>query len=91
MATVCSQVALSPLPPRIKPPASSNPEDMLAWAHETTVVINAAMQDLYRAIGILTTTPQTVGAGTAGASYTATEQGMLQRVYDAVRTYGIGT
>jgi hypothetical protein len=34
---------------------------------------------------------QTLGAATAGATYTATEQGMLQRVYDALRNYGLGT
>ena len=34
---------------------------------------------------------QTLGGATAGASYTANEQGMLQRVYDAIRTYGLGT
>jgi hypothetical protein len=34
---------------------------------------------------------QTLGAGTAGMIYGATEQGMLQRVYDAIRNYGLGT
>jgi hypothetical protein len=33
----------------------------------------------------------TVGAGTAGGSYTATEQGMLQRIYNAVRALGLGS
>ncbi|MDE2101004.1 MAG: hypothetical protein KGL39_27405 [Patescibacteria group bacterium] len=33
----------------------------------------------------------TVGAATAGSSYTATEQAMLQAVYDAVRTLGLGS
>lgn len=32
---------------------------------------------------------QTGGAATAGGTYTATEQGMLQRVYDACRTLGL--
>lgn len=34
---------------------------------------------------------QTGGAATAGATYTATEQTMLQVVYDALRTYGLLT
>ena len=34
---------------------------------------------------------QTLGAATASGTYTATEQGMLQRVYDALRNYGLGT
>ena len=45
-------------------------------------------------IGFFGATPvvkQTLGVATAGLTYTATEQGMLQRVYDAIRTYGLGT
>jgi hypothetical protein len=45
-------------------------------------------------IGFFGATPvvkQTLGEATAGATYTATEQGMLQRVYDALRNYGLGT
>ena len=45
-------------------------------------------------LGFFGVTPverQTLGAATAGATYTATEQGMLQRVYDALRNYGLGT
>lgn len=47
-----------------------------------------------RVIGFFGATPvvqQTMGAATAGAAYTATEQTMLQAVYDAVRNIGIGT
>lgn len=33
----------------------------------------------------------TVGAGTAGATYTSIEQGMLQAVYNAVRALGLGS
>jgi hypothetical protein len=33
----------------------------------------------------------TMGSATAGGSYTATEQGMLQAVYDAVRSLGLGS
>jgi hypothetical protein len=33
----------------------------------------------------------TGGAATAGATYTATEQGMLQKVYDAARNFGLLT
>jgi hypothetical protein len=33
----------------------------------------------------------TIGAGTAGTSYTTNEQGMLQRVYNAVRALGLGS
>lgn len=45
-------------------------------------------------IGLFGVTPvarATMGAATAGAAYTATEQAMLQAVYDAVRNIGIGT
>ncbi|HNP70622.1 MAG TPA: hypothetical protein PKK15_05925 [Kouleothrix sp.] len=45
-------------------------------------------------IGFLGATPaaqQTGGAATAGASYTATEQGMLQKAYNALRTFGLLT
>ena len=45
-------------------------------------------------IGMFGATPvvqKTMGAATAGATYTATEQSMLQKVYDAVRGVGIGT
>lgn len=41
--------------------------------------------------GVTPVTQQTLGVDTAGGVYTATEQGMLQRVYDAVRAYGLGT
>ncbi len=34
---------------------------------------------------------QTGGAVTAGGTYTATEQGMLQKAYDALRTFGLLT
>ena len=34
---------------------------------------------------------QTGGAATAGATYTATEQGMLNRLYTAMRNYGLLT
>jgi hypothetical protein len=33
----------------------------------------------------------TVGSGTAGTSWTTNEQGMLQRVYNAVRALGLGS
>lgn len=33
----------------------------------------------------------TVGTGTAGTTYTTNEQGMLQRVYNAVRALGLGS
>jgi hypothetical protein len=41
--------------------------------------------------GVTPVVRQTMGAATAGASYTATEQAMLQAVYDAVRNLGLGT
>ena len=41
--------------------------------------------------GVTPVARQTLGAATAGATYTATEQVMLQRVYDALRNYGLGT
>lgn len=34
---------------------------------------------------------QTLGAATAASTYGTNEQGMLQRVYDALRNYGLGT
>ena len=33
----------------------------------------------------------TMGAATAGSSYTSTEQAMLQAVYNAVRNLGLGS
>jgi hypothetical protein len=42
-------------------------------------------------IGFLNATPasqQTGGAATAGGTYGATEQGMLQKAYDCLRTFG---
>jgi hypothetical protein len=45
-------------------------------------------------VGFFATAPvaqQTMGAATAGATYTATEQAMLQAVYNAVRAFGLGT
>jgi hypothetical protein len=36
-------------------------------------------------------TQQTGGAATAGGAYTATEQGMIQRMYDALQAYGLIT
>lgn len=47
-----------------------------------------------RVIGFFGATPvvqQTMGSATAGGTYGATEQTMLQAVYDAVRNVGIGT
>ncbi len=38
--------------------------------------------------GVAPAAQQTGGAATAGATYTSTEQGMLQKVYDALRTFG---
>ena len=46
------------------------------------------------AIGFLGATPavrQTGGAATAGGTYTATEQAMIQAAYDALRTFGLLT
>jgi hypothetical protein len=45
-------------------------------------------------LGFFNATPvvqQTMGAATAGGSYTSTEQGMLQAVYNAVRALGLGS
>jgi hypothetical protein len=45
-------------------------------------------------IGFFNATPvvqQTMGSATAGGSYTATEQAMLQAVYNAVRNLGLGS
>jgi hypothetical protein len=65
----------------------------------TLIKLNNGTTDLFvvkgdSKIGFFGATPvvkQTLGATTASSSYTATEQGMLQRVYDAIRTYGLGT
>lgn len=46
------------------------------------------------AVGFLGATPaakQTGGVATAGASYTATEQNMIQKAYNALRTFGFLT
>lgn len=40
--------------------------------------------------GATPATQQTLGAATAGASYTATEQAMIQKAYDLLRTFGLG-
>lgn len=45
-------------------------------------------QGLYSVFGAVAAAQQTGGAATAGATYTATEQGMLQKVYNALRTFG---
>jgi hypothetical protein len=37
------------------------------------------------------TTQPTMGAATAGATYTSNEQSMLQAVYNAVRSLGLGS
>jgi hypothetical protein len=42
-------------------------------------------------LGAVAAVRQTGGAATAGAAYTATEQTMLQKVYDALRTFGFLT
>lgn len=42
-------------------------------------------------LGAVPAAQQTLGAATAGGSYTATEQVMLQKVYDALRTFGLGS
>lgn len=41
--------------------------------------------------GATPATQQTLGAATAGASYTATEQAMIQKAYDLLRAFGLGT
>lgn len=41
--------------------------------------------------GVTAVARQTGGAATAGATYTATEQGMINRMYSALRTYGLLT
>jgi hypothetical protein len=41
--------------------------------------------------GVTPVARQTLGEGTAGATYGTNEQGMLQRVYTAIRNYGLGT
>jgi hypothetical protein len=41
--------------------------------------------------GVTPVARQTLGAGTAASTYGTNEQGMLQRVYDAIRNYGLGT
>jgi hypothetical protein len=65
----------------------------------TLIKLNNGTTDLFvvkgdNKIGFFGATPvvkQTLGEATASSSYTSTEQGMLQRVYDAIRTYGLGT
>ena len=41
--------------------------------------------------GVTPAARQTLGAATAGATYGANEQTMLQKVYEALRNYGLGT
>lgn len=40
-------------------------------------------------LGAAAAAQQTGGAATAGGTYSATEQGMLQKAYDALRTFGL--
>lgn len=58
--------------------------DCIAWEADSSAA----------RVGFLGATPairQTGGAATAGAAYTATEQGMIQKAYDALRTFGLLT
>lgn len=40
--------------------------------------------------GVMSAPRQTMGAATAGGTYGATEQAMLQKAYDVLRTFGLG-
>ncbi len=51
----------------------------------------AAGEDKIGVFGVTAVVQQTGGAATAGALYTATEQGMLNAVYAAMRAYGLLT
>lgn len=67
--------------------AISSAGDLISNTTTGTKIGTATNQKL----GFFNATPvvqQTGGAATAGALYTATEQGMLQKVYDALRTFG---
>lgn len=46
---------------------------------------------LFGVLGAVASPQQTFGAATAGATYGATEQLMLQKCYDALRLFGFGT
>jgi len=65
-------------------------------SHPLDLIVNqiAVMTLSAGSIGFFGTTPayqQTGGAATAGGTYGSTEQTMLQKVYNALRTYGLLT
>lgn len=70
--------------------------DTVTIADAKNVVLNATTGTKFgtattQKIGFLNATPvaqQTGGAATAGASYTAAEQSMIQKAYDCLRTFG---
>lgn len=58
---------------------------------ELDVGISAAFSSNVGFYGLSPVSQQTGGAATAGALYTSTEQGMLNRAYSALRAYGLLT
>jgi len=62
---------------------------------DTTYAINCSGPCLFNGnlgfFGVAVVAQQTGGAATAGGAYTATEQGMINRMYSALRAYGLLT
>lgn len=50
---------------------------------------DSTLGNLLAFFGVAGAGQQTGGAATAGGAYTATEQGMINRIYTALRTYGL--
>lgn len=63
----------------------------LALGSATGTQIGTASTQKLGFFGHMPTVQPTMGAATAGSSYTSVEQGMLQAVYNAVRTLGLGS
>jgi len=67
--------------------------DGINWSFGTTTGTQIGTSTSQK-LGFFGATPvvqQTLGVATASSSWTATEQGMLQRVYNAVRALGLGS
>ena len=76
--------------------SASNFSNTITLADTVNIVLNTTTGTKIgtatsQKLGFFNATPvvqQTGGVSTAGASYTATEQSMLQTVYNALRTFG---
>lgn len=63
-------------------------EDFTGTSREGMRIESDGTQALVGFFGVTGATQQTGGSATAGSSYTASEQGMLQKAYNCLRTFG---